>query len=104
MSERTRVGAALDAIRDVLAPYVDQAMLRALGADWNDVVAEENARYRKSNRRYTVAKNDLAVLLPHVNCPASRRLRTGATEVAGPSATVESTWVVDVSADHSGQV
>ena len=63
VSERARVGAAMDAIRDALAPYVDDAMLNAHGADWNDIVSEENARYRKSSRRYPVAKNDLAVLL-----------------------------------------
>ena len=63
VSERGRVGAAMDTLRDALAPYVDDAMRNAHGADWNNVVSEENARYRKSSRRYPVAKNDLAVLL-----------------------------------------
>lgn len=62
-SERIQVGQALESISVALAPYVDEAMVNAYGDDWDEVVAEEDARRRKDGRRFPVSKTDLSVLL-----------------------------------------
>jgi hypothetical protein len=60
--ERTQVGISLDALRDVLSPYVDAAMSALHGPDWNLVVAAEDAaRIRRPQR--PVSKRDLHTLL-----------------------------------------
>lgn len=62
-TERGRVGEALEAIRQALASYVDDAMTEAYGENWDDVVAEDNARRRPDGRRFPVTKSDLYVML-----------------------------------------
>lgn len=62
-SERAQVGQALDLLRDALGPYVDSAMVQALGPNWPNVVAEENAKRRRDGRTFPVSKRDLIVLL-----------------------------------------
>lgn len=61
--ERAQVGRALDALRVALSAYVDEAMVSAYGDQWDDLVAEEDAKRRKDGRRFPVRKNDLAVML-----------------------------------------
>ena len=53
----------LEAIRGALAPFVDEAMTRAYGQHWDDVVAADDAKRRSNGRKFPVAKNDLYVLL-----------------------------------------
>ena len=62
-SERVRVLEALDLIRDVLKEYVDGAMVKAFGQQWDDHVSNENAKRRSDGRKFAVSKNDLAVQL-----------------------------------------
>jgi hypothetical protein len=62
-SERARVGQALDLLRDALASYVDAAMVEAYGQEWDNVVAEDDAKRRSNGRKFPVSKRDLVVLL-----------------------------------------
>ena len=62
-TERARVGQALDLIRDALAAYVDDAMAKAYGPQWDERVADEDAKRRPNGQRHLVSKSDLAVLL-----------------------------------------
>lgn len=62
-TERARVDVALELVRDALAPYVDVAMANALGPQWDELLADEDAMRRPNGRRQPVSKNDLAVLL-----------------------------------------
>lgn len=61
-SERALVGQALEDIRDALAPYVDEAMTRVFGQEWNDRVADDDAK-RLKRKKWPVSKTDLAVML-----------------------------------------
>ena len=62
-TERAKVAQALDLVRGALAAYVDAAMAKAYGAQWDERVADEEATRRPDGRRQHVSKNDLAVLL-----------------------------------------
>lgn len=62
-TERAKVGHALDLLRDVLQGYVDAAMVEAYGPQWDERVADEDAKRRSSGRRQAVSKSDLAVML-----------------------------------------
>lgn len=62
-TERSKVGRALDVLRNALEDYVDAAMEEAHGADWHQHVAAEDAKRRKDGRTRPVSKSDLAVML-----------------------------------------
>lgn len=61
--ERTQVGQALDALQSALSTYVDEAMVSGYGENWDDLVADDDAKRRTDGRRFPVRKNDLAVML-----------------------------------------
>ena len=62
-TERARVGQALDLLRDALSAYVDAAMVKAYGPEWDERVADEDAKRRRDGRKQRVSKSDLAVML-----------------------------------------
>lgn len=62
-TERAKVGHALDLLRDSLAEYVDAAMTTEYGVQWDERVAEEDAKRRSNGRKFQVSKGDLAVML-----------------------------------------
>lgn len=62
-TERAKVGQALDLLRDSLYEHVDTAMVNAYGPQWDERVADENAKHRSDGRRWPVSKTDLAVML-----------------------------------------
>lgn len=62
-TERVMVGQSLDLLRDALLDYVDAAMKEAYGLNWDERVANEDAKRRPNNRKQPVSKSDLAVML-----------------------------------------
>ncbi len=65
-------------------------MVRAYGDQWDDVVAEEDARRHKNGRKWPVSKKDLAVMLkvlihrriePWSNLREYQRMRAFASEI-----------------------
>ncbi|MBN9151462.1 MAG: hypothetical protein J0H56_08575 [Micrococcales bacterium] len=62
-TERSKVGQTLELLRDTLADYVDAAMTNAYGLHWDQRLAVEDAKRRKSSRKLVVSKGDLSVML-----------------------------------------
>lgn len=62
-TERAKVGQTLEAVRGALSVFVDEAMTTAFGSEWDDVVANGDAKRRPDGRKQLISKTDLAVML-----------------------------------------